>query len=240
MHNILLCLVCLCALVCLPNTSSAAQFARNLATSLRDMEYFYKHQEPKTLAGMLRAFDREHKFAKGELRLTTAAFLAEVFRKEPIVAKDILQKAQNMSREAQTMLLWAIHLSKREDLQEFCSNLHLADNQVLCKQISSRPRDLTKWDLTTSNTILHMYWGAFFAYADLRYLDAIIDAAVLHARLKSLGRTRDAQFSGSMAACASLYEMTPRHPLVRKRLSERLTHLEAAEVKTLSIILNQN
>ncbi|MBQ7586346.1 MAG: translation initiation factor 2 [Desulfovibrionaceae bacterium] len=221
-----------------PIPVSSAQLVKSYATSLRDMEYYYQHQNPETIANMLRALIREKSLAKGEVRLTTAAFLAEIFKKEPKVAQKILAEAPSLDFDTQRMLLWAVHLSGKKTLEANLKDLKAQKDPTIVSQIASRPHDLKQWNLTQSESILHMYWGAFFAYGNLDYLDAIIDAAILQGELKAEGRTQDPKFKGTLAACATLYEMAPRHKSVRKRLEERLQKEAGAPAETLKIILN--
>lgn len=233
----ILCLL-FCLLFCLNIQALAAEkFARNIPTSARDIEFFYKHQEPKTLSGIMRTLDREHLFAKGELRLTIAAFLAEILKKDADFAKEFILNAKAMSRDAKRMLLWALHLANQDNLAS--SILQDQEEETLIKHIKKTPTNLLLWDITKSSAVVHMYWGAFFAYADLKYVDKIIDAAILYTELVQAGRTNDPRYATAMAVCASLYDLAPRHRKVYTRLTERVATLHGSQAQTLQIILNQ-
>ncbi len=226
----------LCLLLC-PAKTEALDLSRNLPTSARDMEYYYQHQHPESLPGMLRAFDKSRRFAQGELRLITAAFLAEIFKQEPEQARQLLDQAKTMSPEAQRMFTWAVHLSGQNALKNALNNLPASQDKALQLQLAHSPTPLERWDICSSSAVLHMYWGAFFANADQRYLDAMIDAALLHARLKAQGLVQDPRYKRSMEVAASLYEMSPRHKAVRDRLEERREGLSAPERETITLIL---
>ena len=225
--------------ILLVSPSSALNLSRNLPTSIRDMEYFYQHQKVEALPGILRTLERERKFAKGELRLTTAAFLSEIFKQDPKTGADILARGEKVSLDAQKMLLWAVHLSNNDKLDDLSQKLASSHDSRLKSHIGGSSPNLLDWPILKSPAVLNMYWGAFFAYANQKYLDAIIDAAILHASLKRKGLIQDPQYNSSMAVCASLYEMAPRHEVVRKRLAKRLENVDAGITDTLKVILDQ-
>ena len=227
----------LVAPLCFPAASFALNLHRNVPTTTRDMEYFYLHKRAESVPGMLRSLDKNGRFAQGELRLVTAAFLAEFFNLYPNEAPNILKLADQLSYDAQRMFLWAAHLTTNQTFARALTHLKAAHDKTLLLQLELSPRELSQWDICQSSAVLHMYWGAFFVAAGSRYLDRIIDAVLLHARLKARGLVQDPRYKSSMEVAASLYEMTPRHEAIRKRLEERLKTLSGAEAETIGIIL---
>ena len=98
---------------------------------------------------------------------------------------------------------------------------------------------LARWDIYAEKSVLQMYWAAFLASGKVGYLDAIIDAALRYARLNAGGRQNEASFPVCAAAAASLYELAPRHAVVRARLEQALQGRTGPEADTLRIILRQ-
>ena len=237
--NLLKLFLIILSLFLLASPSLALNISRNLPTSIRDMEYFYQHQKLEAIPGIIRALEREQKFNKGELRLTTAAFLAEIFKRNSKAATEIVTKGQSQSLDTQKMLMWAVHLSNNDQLYDLVQNYAANSDSVLKSRIGGTSPDLLAWPILRSTAVLNMYWGAFFAYADQKYLDAIIDAAIIYAKLKRKGLVQDPQYNPSMAVCASLYEMAPRHEAIRKRLAKRLEGLDKGVAQTLQVILEQ-
>ncbi|MBO4334934.1 MAG: translation initiation factor 2 [Desulfovibrio sp.] len=236
-HTFRILQILLFCLLVFPCQAKALELTRNLPTSARDMEFYYQHKHPESLPGMLRAFDKNRRFAHGELRLITAAFLAEIFKNEPEQTSKLLDLAKDLSPEAQRMFVWAAHLSNLDKLKNALKNLPVSQEKALQLQLAHSPAPLERWDICSGSAVVHMYWGAFFANAEQRYLDTMIDAALLHARLKAQGLVQDPRYKGSMEVAASLYEMSPRHKAVRDRLEARRTGLSAAERDTINIIL---
>ena len=230
-------LILLMAFAVFPCQSQALELARNLPTSARDMEYYYQHKHPESLPGMLKAFDKSKRFARGELRLITAAFLAEIIKQQPELGGKFLDLAKDMSPEAQRMFIWAAHLSGRENVKQAMQKLPVSQEKALQLQLTHSPAPLERWDICSGSAVVHMFWGAFFANASFRYLDSMIDAVLLHARLRSQGLVQDPRYKGAMEVAASLYEMTPRHPVVRQRLEQRSRSLSGPERDILQIIL---
>ena len=107
------------------------------------------------------------------------------------------------------------------------------------RQIQSSPASLARWDIYAEKSVLQMYWAAFLASGKVGYLDAIINAALRYARLNAGGRQNEASFPVCAAAAASLYELAPRHALVRSRLEQALQGRTGPEADTLRIILRQ-
>ena len=104
-HTFRILQILLFCLLVFPCQAKALELTRNLPTSARDMEFYYQHKHPESLPGMLRAFDKNRRFAHGELRLITAAFLAEIFKNEPEQTSKLLDLAKDLSPEAQKLVV---------------------------------------------------------------------------------------------------------------------------------------
>ncbi|MBR4741284.1 MAG: hypothetical protein IK079_00075, partial [Desulfovibrio sp.] len=170
-------------LLLLATPAQALNLSRNLPTSTRDMEFFYMHKKNEVLPGILRTLEREKMFTKGEVRLSTAAFLAQIFKNDPLMPQYLQKQIQSMSLDAQSMFLLALHLSNSKP----CFQPHFSPSQAEAMRLTLKhcPTQLTHWDLYQSSAILHMYWCAFFALGDYTYLDPIIQAALTFAELKA-------------------------------------------------------
>lgn len=230
------CVFLLVSILCVHN-AHALQLSRNLPTSARDFEFYYEHHNLKSLSSMLRTFDREHSFMHGEMRLITAAFLAEIFKKEPAFAKEILLKASEYSHDFQRMLLWACHFSQKETLRTLNPNLRAEKSLEL--QIAHSPEDITQWEPCQSPTSIKMLWGAYFADAEERFLSCIVDFALLHVTMRELGKTHDPCYQKSMDCAALLYEMTDRHEKVHAYLQKLLPTLSDAKAKAVRLLLHE-
>ena len=126
------------------------------------------------------------------------------------------------------------HLAGLPDETALLGELLSPDDAPLLAQIQSSPASLARWDIYAEKSVLQMYWAAFLASGKVGYLDAIIDAALRYARLNAGGRQNEASFPA-----ASLYELAPRHAVVRSRLEQALQGRTGPEADTLRIILRQ-
>lgn len=225
--------------LCLANACAAGMDGRNLASYAREMEFFYKVNDLDSLPGIISGLDKANAFAHGEKRLLVAAFLAEIIRNNSGARKKVMKLSANVSRYARHMLAWALHLSGTPDAQVKNDLLSHRDDLGLLSQIESTSRDLADWNLYSEPSVLQMYWGAFMGGGKNLYLDSIIEAALRYARLNEAGRQKDADFAVCAKAAASLYELAPRHPVIIKRISEKLKGLSGAEAKTLRMILRK-
>ncbi|MBQ7607704.1 MAG: hypothetical protein IJU76_07000 [Desulfovibrionaceae bacterium] len=134
------------------------------------------------------------------------------------------------------MLLWAAHLA---DLPQkvLGTALPAQENTALLRQIERSPRKVLEWDPLASRTVAQMYLGAFFAYADMRYIDALLDTTKLFTRLQKEGRLQDPLYARAQTVAALLYEMAKRHPCVRRHIEDRRKKLSGLEASLLDRIL---
>ena len=227
------------ALLFPPPDGRAASLSKNLPLSARDMEFYYQRKNPEVLPSMLRAFDRQGKFAHGEIRLMVGAFLATVLRENPKAASRVLPPESSMSHDGRRALAWMTHLAGLANEGELLASLLTGADAALHAQIRNSPNNLLKWDIYKEKSVLQMYWAAYFASGGNAFLDAIVGAALRYSRLNSAGRQHDAAFPVCAAAAASLYELAPRHADVRARLSQTLGRTSGAESETLRVILRQ-
>ncbi len=216
----------------------ALELGRNLPQSARDVEFFYQHKKQESLSGILRAFDTKNRFKNGEMRLIIAAFLSEISRKDRNHTKDIFASASDFSVDGQKMLLWAVHLAGLPPKDAFDGRLPVQCNEVLCNQIERSPKNVLKWDLLASRTVVYMYLGAFFAHADMRYIDALLGTTKLFARLQKEGRIEDPLYQHTQFIAAVLFEMAQRHPCVRRHMENKRKALSNADATVLDRILS--
>lgn len=201
---------------------SAAGVSKTVAQYARDMEEYYKNGKSEILPGLLRVFETQGVLADGEKRLVTAAFLAEVLRRDPTARGRLLTGAGNFGDNARKTLAWAAHLACLADRDTLLASFIRPGEDILARQIKASPAPLEKWDIYSEPSVLRMYWAAFLASGDARPLDAIIGAALRYADLNAAGLSGDACFAVAAAAAALLYEQAPHHRLVRVRLREEL------------------
>ena len=231
----------LLAALCLlsPRPADALSVSKSLPLYARDMEFYYQNKRPEVLPGILRSFDGQGVLAQCEKRLMVAAFLAEVLRDDPSARSLLLPPQDGLSQDGRRTLAWVAHLAGLPDETALLGELLSPDDAPLLAQIQSSPASLARWDIYAEKSVLQMYWAAFLASGKVGYLDAIIDAALRYARLNAGGRQNEASFPVCAAAAASLYELAPRHAVVRSRLEQALQGRTGPEADTLRIILRQ-
>lgn len=249
-------------LLCGPTAAHAAgpAVSKNVLHYARDMEFYYREQRPEVLAGILRSFDAQGVLAQGDKRLATAAFLAEVVRHNPSArerlftstngakgsasknANDTANVSAKPSRNVARTLAWTAHLAGLPDAAALKDSLlKHEENALLRRQIDAAPTHLIDWNLNSEKTILEMYWGAYLASGETKYLDRIINASLEYARLNAAGLRRDPAFTPGAAAAASLYEFAPRHDIVRARVEAVLQGLSESSpgAQALRLILRR-
>lgn len=217
----------------------AVSLQKNLPLSARDMEFYYQRSNPVVLPSMLRAFERAKKFAQPENRMMVAAFLAEVVRADSKALDVILPLAQELGADGRRMLAWMAHLAALPNEGDLLQQLLGPYDGTLRRMILQSPRKIAQWDFYSEKTVLNMFWATYFATQNTACLDAIIKASLRYARLNARGHQKDRVFPLCQAAAASLYEMSPRHESVRKRVAETLAGLSGPEADTLQVILRQ-
>ncbi|MDR1777673.1 MAG: translation initiation factor 2 [Desulfovibrio sp.] len=205
-------------LILLAVPASALDISKNTAQYARDMEEYYKNGKPEVLPGLLRAFEARGVLVDGEKRLVTAAFLAEILRRDPAVQKILLAPQTNFGEQARKTLAWAAHLACLPNERSLLETWLQKKDDFLLRQIQASPAPLERWNIYAEPSVLRMYWAAFLASGDLRLLDDIVAAALHYADLNAAGLNGDADFAVSAAAAALLYDQAPGHVIVQRRL----------------------
>ena len=218
---------------------AAVSLQKNLPLSARDMEFYYQRSNPVVLPSMLRAFERANKFAQPENRMMVAAFLAEVVRTDSKALDAILPLAKELGADGRRTLAWMAHLAALPNEGDLLQQLLGPYDGTLKRMIVQSPRNISQWDFYGEKTVLNMFWATYFATQNTACLDAIIQASLRYARLNARGHQKERVFPLCQAAAASLYEMSPRHEGVRKRVAATLAGLSGPEADTLQVILRQ-
>ena len=227
-----------CFLVAAPKPSAAIAVSKGLPFYAQDMEFYYQHHRIETLPGILRTFDSQGILHDSLKQIMLAAFLGQVLR-NPDVRQRLLPPPASLSRDGRRTLAWAVHFAQLPDEQALLAALLLPTEGLLLDQIRNSPAQLTNWDIYSEKSVLQMYWSAFMATGSNDFLDVIIRAALRYARLNAEGLRNNDDFSVSAAAAASLYEFSPRHAAVKKRVEQFLQNATGPEAETLRIILRK-
>ena len=227
-----------CFLVAAPKPSAAIAVSKGLSFYAQDMEFYYQHHRIETLPGILRTFDSQGILHDSLKQIMLAAFLGQVLR-NPDVRQRLLPPPESLSRDGRRTLAWAVHFAQLPDEQALLASLLLPTEGLLLDQIRNSPAQLTNWDIYSEKSVLQMYWSAFMATGSNDFLDVIIRAALRYARLNAEGLRNNDDFSVSAAAAASLYEFSPRHAAVKKRVEQFLQNATGPEAETLRIILRK-
>ena len=227
-----------CFLVAAPKPSAAIAVSKGLPFYAQDMEFYYQHHRIETLPGILRTFDSQGILHDSLKQIMLAAFLGQVLR-NPDVRQRLLPPPESLSRDGRRTLAWAVHFAQLPDEQALLASLLLPTEGLLLDQIRNSPAQLTNWDIYSEKSVLQMYWSAFMATGSNDFLDVIIRAALRYARLNAEGLRNNDDFSVSAAAAASLYEFSPRHAAVKKRVEQFLQNATGPEAETLRIILRK-
>ena len=227
-----------CFLFAAPKPSAAIAVSKGLPFYAQDMEFYYQHHRIETLPGILRTFDSQGILHDSLKQIMLAAFLGQVLR-NPDVRQRLLPPPASLSRDGRRTLAWAVHFAQLPDEQALLAALLLPTEGLLLDQIRNSPAQLTNWDIYSEKSVLQMYWAAFMATGSNDFLDVIIRSALRYARLNAEGLRNDDDFSVSAAAAASLYEFSPRHAAVKKRVEQFLQNATGPEAETLRIILRK-
>ena len=227
-----------CFLVAAPKPSAAIAVSKGLPFYAQDMEFYYQHHRIETLPGILRTFDSQGILHDSLKQIMLAAFLGQVLR-NPDVRQRLLPPPESLSRDGRRTLAWAVHFAQLPDEQALLASLLLPTEGLLLDQIRNSPAQLTNWDIYSEKSVLQMYWAAFMATGSNDFLDVIIRSALRYARLNAEGLRNNDDFSVSAAAAASLYEFSPRHAAVKKRVEQFLQNATGPEAETLRIILRK-
>ena len=227
-----------CFLVAAPKPSAAIAVSKGLPFYAQDMEFYYQHRRIETLPGILRTFDSQGILHDSLKQIMLAAFLGQVLR-NPDVRQRLLPPPASLSRDGRRTLAWAVHFAQLPDEQALLASLLLPTEGLLLDQIRNSPAQLTNWDIYSEKSVLQMYWAAFMATGSNDFLDVIIRSALRYARLNAEGLRNNDDFSVSAAAAASLYEFSPRHAAVKKRVEQFLQNATGPEAETLRIILRK-
>ena len=235
---LLLAMALACLTVAAPRQCAALAISKGLPFYAQDMEFYYQHRRIETLPGILRTFDSQGILHDSLKQIMLAAFLGQVLR-NPDVRQRLLPPPASLSRDGRRTLAWAVHFAQLPDEQALLAALLLPTEGLLLDQIRNSPAQLTNWDIYSEKSVLQMYWAAFMATGSNDFLDVIIRAALRYARLNAEGLRNDDDFSVSAAAAASLYEFSPRHAAVKKRVEQFLQNATGPEAETLRIILRK-
>ena len=227
-----------CLLAASPRPCFALAISKGLPFYAQVMEFYYQHHRVDTLPGILRTFDSQGVLRDSLKQLMLAAFLGQVLR-DPIAKQKLLPPAANLSRDGRRTLAWAAHLAQLPDEAALLASLLQPSDELLLNQIRNSPAPLTSWDIYSERSVLQMYWAAFMATGSNDFLDVIIRSALRYARLNAEGLRNNDDFSVSAAAAASLYEFSPRHAAVKKRVEQFLQNATGPEAETLRIILRK-
>ncbi|MDR1855571.1 MAG: translation initiation factor 2 [Desulfovibrio sp.] len=214
---------------------AALSVSKPMAAYARDMEYFYVEKRQEALPGIVRSFDAAGVLRDAGKRMMLAAFIAEVMVQYP-GTRTRFYPPPVRSQQVDAVIAWAAHLAQLSDAEAVSRNL-LEGRDALRRQIASSPAPLTKWNILSEPTVLHMFWGAYFVGADNRYLDPIIEACLRFADLTASGRRNDPGFEAGREAAATLFDFAPRHKKVQERLRHFLERTSGARAETLQTIL---
>lgn len=218
---------------------AAVAFSKAVPHYARDVEFYYQKPHQEVLAGILRTFDAQGVLTDTRKQLALAAFFAQVLRMDATTRQRLLPPPDSLGRNGRRTLAWAVHLAQLADENELIGRLLSPEDTLLRDQIARSPAPLAAWDIRSEQTVLHMYWMAFFASGDTAFLDSIINTALQYAHLKAAGMQHARIFAVCTAAAASLYELAPRHPAVTSRLTHFLARHSGPEAETLRAMLHK-
>ncbi len=237
------CVVILIAVLPLQSIDQPADAAVALSKAVphyaRDIEFYYQKPHPEVLAGILRTFDAQGVLTDTSKQLALGAFFAQVLRTDASTRQRLLPPPDTLGRNGRRTLAWAVHLAQLVDENELIGRLLSPEDALLRDQIARSPAPLAAWNIRSEQTVLHMYWMAFFASGDTALLDSIINTALQYAHLKAAGMQHARTFAVCAAAAASLYELAPRHPAVTSRLTHFLARHSGPEAEALRTMLHQ-
>lgn len=191
----------LCSFPCMPLPADAAPgngLEKSVAQYGLDIEFYYKNPRPDILPGMLRVLDEKRIFAAPDKSMTVSAFLGEIFRKDPRQTNTLDEAAANLSPKAQ-------------DVVQEGKKMAALQNGI--------PR-LLCCDMLQDATRISMCWAAFGASGDIRFVDAVIEAACDFARRNAAGSAHDLRFRIGQEAARTLFDYARRHPAVMSRCKE--------------------
>lgn len=201
----------------------------------RDIEFYYQKPRPEIIKPAIAAMSREGLLDKSEIRLFLAAFLAELVREKKMDLAETVNYCKQFNLSGRSLAAWLIHLAGLPNANLQLENL-LEKDKTLLAQLKRTPAPLSSLKPDSDKTVLQMYWGAFMASGQIKWLDAIIDTATAWHEDRQQGRK--GSVAGAQAA-ASLYEYASAHEIVRKRLEERLAKNNGNENEILQIILRK-
>lgn len=225
-------------IVAAPRPCAALTASKGLPFYAQDMEFYYQHHRVEVLPGILRTFDSQGVLHDSLKQMMLAAFFGQVLR-NPEARQRLLPPPATLSRDGRRTLAWAVHFAQLPDEPALLASLLQPTEGLLLDQIRNSPSPLTNWDIYSEKSVLQMYWAAFMATGSNDFLDVIIRAALRYARLNAEGLRNEDGFSVSAAAAASLYEFSPRHAAVKKRVEQFLQGASGPEAETLRIILRK-
>lgn len=196
------------------------------------MEFYYKNPRSDILLPMFQAFGRSNFLGDAKKRMFVAAFFAEIVKKGKFNLEVLVQEARSLDKESRATVAWIIHLSGRPEANKLLRQVIRPEEDTLFEQIRHAPSRLTDWNPLAEEAVLNMFWAAFMATGESKWLDIIINAALGYAHGKIA--------PGARKAAASLYEYAPRHPLIKQRIANKIAHARGEEKVMLESILKNN
>lgn len=235
-------LLLLAALAAQPAPAAEMHVTKGLAHYARDMEFYYQNPRPQVLPGLLRTLAAQGVLGHGEKRLVTAAFLAELTRRQAVSLEDLARSVEALPEasraDAWRTLAWAAHLAALPTEADLLGRLLSGRDATLRAHIARSAAPLAAWE-PREPTVPRMFFGAYMASGDTAWLDRLVDAALRYARLNAAGRQGEPDFAASAAAAALLYDMAPRHARVQEHVRARLAGASGPEATTLRLILRE-
>lgn len=209
-----------------PNCAYALNMTLSPLRYAEVMEFYYLDPKPELIMPLLRSFTEAGWLGHAEKRLSVAAFLAELALQRKLNLAELAREAAGFGRDARLTLAWAFHLARADSSPAVLADLLPGMDARFIEQIRSSPAGVAKWQPRSEPSVLGMYWSAFMACGRIAYIDAIIDCAL---------EIRD--FEPSRRAAASLYDYVPRHPVVERRIRQRLESASGNDRERLKTML---
>lgn len=211
--------------------------SKGLSHYAREMEFYYVKPRPDIIPGLFKSMQEAGALGQNEKRLMLGAFFAALAAERQLDLEALAPLARSLGKDAVKTLAWSLHLGKGEEGAAIIESL-LADNRALIRQIEESPAPLSKWPLLGEPVTLRMYWMAFMATGNEKWLDDIIGGALEYGRLKSQGRWQEHDYQVGKMAASSLFEFAKNHSRVRQRVQDHLRgNKNQAETELLRQIL---
>lgn len=110
--------------------------------------------------------------------------------------------------------IFTANKSKKDEWLSIVRKQDKVTKNLLLKVLFTQSKDLFK-NIVISPTLNDMYWGAFFATGDIKFVDKIVD------NMEYFNESKDfLLFSASASAKWSLASNARQHPIVRQQLED--------------------